>query len=364
MTGPKEPGDDWGFPEVDPASPAMPPPVDDLTDLTDLTEAHEGQDPGGYDTGSDAWWRAQAEAQRRAAASEPALPPDPPPAPAPVPPPPLVEPTVLNQPSPLDTGWVPPELPELHPQEQAVEEAAPGPAYEEPAPVARDEDATAAYALDEPVADSGPEWFRGLVEPADPAAPTPEEVPPAVRPPTATREPAEPQRVGTARALAGAGLALLGVLLAIGALLVFNGKDDPTSGPTVAPAPDGRVTSAAPTQTTSPTPTQQTTTAPGVVTTTAPAQAPVVPVRVLNNSKIKGLADRAAVRFRAGGWPVPQTGNYRGGTIATTTVYYAPGQRASAERFARQFGIPRVAPRFAGIPVPGMTVIVTRDYRP
>jgi hypothetical protein len=60
---------------------------------------------------------------------------------------------------------------------------------------------------------------------------------------------------------------------------------------------------------------------------------------------------------------VATTGNYRGGNIAQTTVYYAPGQQASAERFAKQFGIPRVAPRFPGIPVQGMTVILTRDYR-
>ena len=398
MTGPKEPGDDWGFPEVDPASPALPPPVDD--DVADLTEVDEP----GFDTGSDAWWRAQADAQRRAAASEPVLPPaPPPPAPAP-PPPPLVEPTVLNQPSPLDQAWVPPELPELRPPvepaelpteppaepsteaayeepaEQAVEEAAPSPSYEEPVDAAWDDaphdedawdDATTAYALEEPVeepvAEEGPDWYRGLVEHPDPAAPMPEEVPPAVEQSAVTREPVEPQKVGTARALAGAALALLGVLLAIGALLVFNGKDDPKGGPTVAPTPNGVLTSAAPTQTepASPSPTSVTTTAPAVITTTAPpAQAPVVPVRVLNNSKIKGLADRAATRFRSGGWPVPQTGNYRGGTIAVTTVYYPPGQEASARRFARQFGIPRVAPRFAGIPVPGMTVIVTRDYRP
>ena len=104
-------------------------------------------------------------------------------------------------------------------------------------------------------------------------------------------------------------------------------------------------------------------TAPATTPATTPAQAPVVPVSVLNNSRIKGLADRASARFRAGGWPVATTGNYRGGNIAQTTVYYAPGQQASAERFAKQFGIPRVAPRFPGIPVQGMTVILTRDYR-
>jgi hypothetical protein len=96
--------------------------------------------------------------------------------------------------------------------------------------------------------------------------------------------------------------------------------------------------------------------------TAAPLAAPIRPVWVLNNSRIKGLADRSARKFRAGGWPVRGTGNYRGGTIAETTVYYAPGQLGSAQRFAKQFDIPRVRPRFSGLPGSGMTVVLTRDY--
>jgi hypothetical protein len=359
VTGPNEPGeppsDDWGFPEVDAASTRLPP--------------EDVEDEPVYDTGSDAWWRAQAEAQRRAAAAEPAVPPTAPAEPEPEPPPEVVEPTVLNAPSPLDEGWVPPELPELRaPEPEPDPEPEPEP---EPEPNAgagevdagwddtpHDEDAwddaTTAYAAEEPVAEEPPategaDWFRGLVD---------------------TTDPVEPQRVGPARAVAGAGLALLGVLLAIGALLVFNGKDEPKGGPTVAFTPNGLgTTTSAPSDTPSarPSPTTETTTAPAVVPTTPAAtstEAPKVPVSVLNNSRISHLADRAAQRFRAGGWTVSTTGNYSGGTIAKTTVYFAPGQQASAERFATQFGIPRVAPRFRGIPVQGMTVIVTRDYQP
>jgi len=102
-------------------------------------------------------------------------------------------------------------------------------------------------------------------------------------------------------------------------------------------------------------------TPPVVVLTSSPAPAPIVPVTVLNNSRVKGLADRAAARFRAGGWPVPATGNYRR-TLAATTVYFPPGGRASAQRFARQFGIDRVVPRFAGLPGSGLTVVLTRDF--
>ncbi|MCU1595889.1 MAG: hypothetical protein JWO12_3281, partial [Frankiales bacterium] len=54
MTGPEEPGDDWAFPEV-----ASPGPTSLELPAEDVEQA--------FDTGSDAWWRQQAEAQRRAA---------------------------------------------------------------------------------------------------------------------------------------------------------------------------------------------------------------------------------------------------------------------------------------------------------
>ncbi|MGB8652874.1 MAG: LytR C-terminal domain-containing protein, partial [Mycobacteriales bacterium] len=175
------------------------------------------------------------------------------------------------------------------------------------------------------------------------------------------------QRVAPTAAVGGALIAVAGVALGIGAFLLL-GHDEPTSTPTVA---------AAPTVSTAPrvTPTQAPSTAPAsarpsasppprpvvVAPAPAPAAVPVLPVTVLNNSRITGLADRAAARFRAGGWPTPVVGNFRG-RVERTTVYYAPGQQASAARFARQFGIGRVAPRFAGLPGSGLTVVLTRDY--
>lgn len=168
----------------------------------------------------------------------------------------------------------------------------------------------------------------------------------------------EPAEVPRHRAVLGALLALAGVVLAIGALYLLR-EEDTGEGPTVA-EPTTSQTSQQPTATPTPSPRPTPT---SVTTTAAPvAPAPVVPVTVLNNSRVTGLADRSADRFRAGGWPVRATGNYRGGVVAQTTVYYAPGQLASAQRFARQFDIPRVRPRFAGLPSTGMTVVVTRDY--
>jgi hypothetical protein len=184
------------------------------------------------------------------------------------------------------------------------------------------------------------------------------------------RLPEPPAEVSRSRAVLGALLALAGVALGIGALYLLR-DEAPTDGPTVALPTVTATATTTPTATGTPAPTatptpsaRSTATPTAVATTAAPTAvpAPIVPVTVLNNSRITGLADRTAVRFRAGGWPVPVTDNYRGGVIAQTTVYYAPGQLASAQRFARQFGIARVLPRFSGLPGRGLTVVLTRDY--
>ncbi len=89
-------------------------------------------------------------------------------------------------------------------------------------------------------------------------------------------------------------------------------------------------------------------------------------LRVYNNSTIKGLAARAADDFRSGGWPVVEVGNYSGGRIWTSTVYYQPGtgQQGAAGALGEEFDL-RVEPRFVGIrdAAPGVIVIVTNDYR-
>lgn len=88
-------------------------------------------------------------------------------------------------------------------------------------------------------------------------------------------------------------------------------------------------------------------------------------LRVYNNSTIRGLAARAADDFTAAGWTVTEVGNYPGGRIWTSTVYYEQGtdQRTAAEALGAQFGM-RVQPRFAGIADarPGVIVIITNDY--
>jgi len=183
------------------------------------------------------------------------------------------------------------------------------------------------------------------------------------------RVPAEPPPVSRVRRVWGALLAVAAVLLVIGGFWLFNNNDESGGGPTVA-LPPAATTTQAPTPTPTPSSTAvprptPTATAPVVrATTPPPAVAPIRPVLVLNNSRVKGLADRSAAKFQAGGWPLAgKPTNYSGGVVAQTTIYYAPGQLGSAQRFAKQFGIPRVLPRFSGLPGTGLTVVLTRDYR-
>ena len=92
------------------------------------------------------------------------------------------------------------------------------------------------------------------------------------------------------------------------------------------------------------------------------AAAPKLALTVLNNSNVNHLAARAAEKYRAAGWPIKDTGSFTG-RIPVTTVYYAPGQQASAQRLQKEFpAIQRVRPRFSTLPGSGLTVVLTRDY--
>lgn len=98
----------------------------------------------------------------------------------------------------------------------------------------------------------------------------------------------------------------------------------------------------------------------------SPAVPPApLPVLVLNNTRVAGLAARAAVTIRARNWPVRGTGNYRDRRVSVTTVYYAAGEEGVARLFATRFPAVRlVLPRPVGLPGTGLTVVLTRDFRP
>ena len=91
------------------------------------------------------------------------------------------------------------------------------------------------------------------------------------------------------------------------------------------------------------------------------------PVTVLNNSVIRGLADRAAAEVQARGWQIAQVGNFAG-RLEATTVYYSPGvagEEAAARELAGEFGqVSRVLPRYAGLPPTpaGIVLVVTKDW--
>ncbi|NUS43560.1 MAG: LytR C-terminal domain-containing protein [Mycobacteriaceae bacterium] len=102
---------------------------------------------------------------------------------------------------------------------------------------------------------------------------------------------------------------------------------------------------------------------PTTTASTRPAAAVdhAIPVRVLNNSLVAGLAANTATKLRTAGWTNVTSGNYAAGTIRTTTVYFGdnPREQAAAEAIASELGAHAV-PRFAGIATaaPGVIVII------
>lgn len=183
------------------------------------------------------------------------------------------------------------------------------------------------------------------------------------------------------RALAMVLIALAIVFAGLGAMSLSDSDSSASEGAetsaatssaapvrTSAPAASSTASGAAAGTTTAP----ATTTAAPVTTTAAPPPPPAappastvdraVPVRVLNNSLVAGLAARTADELGGAGWSNVATGNYSGGTIPKTTVYYgnSPGEQAAAEAVAAELGA-AAEPRFPGIAgaEPGVIVIVT-----
>ncbi|MEU2255663.1 LytR C-terminal domain-containing protein [Nocardia xishanensis] len=181
------------------------------------------------------------------------------------------------------------------------------------------------------------------------------------------------------RALAMVLIALAIVFAGLGAMSLSSSDSDGTNAEESSSATAAQqVTSAAPATTAAPTTVASTavasTTASATVaptTSAAPATAAgtpaatidrAVPVRVLNNSLVPGLAARTADQLTASGWTNVSPGNYAGGNIAKTTVYYGntAGEREAAMAIATQLGA-TVEPKSTGIGdgSPGVIVILT-----
>lgn len=98
---------------------------------------------------------------------------------------------------------------------------------------------------------------------------------------------------------------------------------------------------------------------------TSASAAGKLPLVVLNNTTVSGLAKQAAQTFEAGGWTVTTYGNYTN-DIVSTCAYYDPaypGAQAAAEALRAQFpAIKRDLPKFAGLPAGPIVVVLTPDY--
>lgn len=140
------------------------------------------------------------------------------------------------------------------------------------------------------------------------------------------------------------------------------GSDSSSSSASAAPAVPAH-SAAAPTTSSAALTTTTTTTTVAPTTTAAAGIDKTIPVRVLNNSTIAGLAGRTSSRLTANGWNVTATGNYSSGVLSKTTVFYENSrEQAAAQAIADLLG-GRIEPRGAGLggSAPGIVVIVTGE---
>jgi len=203
------------------------------------------------------------------------------------------------------------------------------------------------------------------------------------------RRRAPAQRSGRLRGLWVAAVAIIAVLVGILVVNLVNGAPDPKDahGPVAAPtrspersglgpsassstppSPSHRPSPAASTPA-SPKPAPSTpgsTTAPPAPAGDAAHPAAVAPVVVLNNSRITGLADVAARRVQAAGFPVERTGNYQSiYNVPVSTVFYEDSHEDAAKALqAAVPGIEKIVPQSqTRIVVPGdLILVITRDF--
>ncbi|MET8873004.1 LytR C-terminal domain-containing protein [Nocardia sp. NPDC004604] len=142
---------------------------------------------------------------------------------------------------------------------------------------------------------------------------------------------------------------------AMGQTTATTGQAAATTGQAAATTAVATTTPVA--STTKPAATSSTTTPTTTPSTTTANRA--VPVRVLNNSTVPGLAARTANELTTNGWTVAEVGNYPGPNISNTTVYYgnSPGEKEAALAIADELGV-TAEPRAAGSGS-GVTVVVT-----
>lgn len=167
-----------------------------------------------------------------------------------------------------------------------------------------------------------------------------------------------PQQRSRRSAFVGIGAASLGIIILVVGFIWLNtplpDRQDGGSGTTTA-----RTTETAAT----------TGTTTSVFPTTGPASPVVLPVTVLNNSPVDGLAARVAAVLEANGWPIAQLLNYSETQVPATTAFFTPGiaaEEAAARAMVAQF--PQISggaePRFEGLNGSGLTLAAIGDWVP
>ncbi len=185
-------------------------------------------------------------------------------------------------------------------------------------------------------------------------------------------------RPGRAAGLVLIGIAVIAAVLGVITLIDGETSNPPSGAPPSSSQPPGGTQSQPPGSSGQQPPPQNSqppgsSSQPPATTTAAPPppqQPPPpdprrVPVRVLNNGTVTGLAAQAARDFRNDGWNVVEVGNYSQGIIPTSTAYFRPGteEEAAARALAGKFNL-RAEARFPGIAnsSPGVIVMITNDY--
>jgi hypothetical protein len=165
--------------------------------------------------------------------------------------------------------------------------------------------------------------------------------------------------------LASSALAALAVLVLVGVLILAFGEDGEELDQIASDAPVATVTPpGTPLATPETEPSATPTTAPTTTPTTTPSPPTVdkVPIVVLNQTGISGLAAQFQKELEAGGWEVSGIDDFRG-NVPATTVYFPPGLRPVAKALMAQFPqIGRIHPAFSGISTSQLTVILGKDF--
>ena len=161
--------------------------------------------------------------------------------------------------------------------------------------------------------------------------------------------------------MGGIALALVGISVLAIALFALQ---HPRSDSSAAGSPTGRHSSSpvATKSRTATTPAPSSSTPASTAGTGTPRRLPLL---VLNNTTIKGLAEQAKQTFIAGGWTVTDTGNLKNEIISSCAYYdpSVPGALEAATALRAQFpAIKRVVAKFAELPAGPIVVVLTPDY--